>query len=414
MKSNVSMQLSPVHQPPAITLTTLPAYEAEVMQLLDFLATAHLNWPSTGDSLRGKTLSTGDTIACISWQGSYFISGTDILKVILFRFAALGRSIPQMKKFEEGVFSDLRSLKLGRDAVLEEPRSKFLEFLHTHGCVRTQKKQKIFYWQAVDHERLFQEAVNRELRKSRASFFNAGVQSPLKANQRPKVRTSMGSRWMSYPAAQPGLIPNSSGYAKPNYGGMMGASMIDAPSQMMPFPTVQPSVPQFLRQAPSPKSLSHSPVSSDGAAAPLTASSTLSPIRLPTPTGSESSSHGRRTPFDKILNAEPTAVNEWPQDAASDPAAKGLRVNIAHPYFYQQALSPLRSPFFSAMRRNSTSAFLPVQPMTPIRMSLPNIHQVETMHLKTDTSPIRTVDTSLFPSLPTLQSRPQGQSFTPF
>lgn len=67
-----------------------------------------------------------------------------------------------MKKFEEGVFSDLRNLKPGQDACLEEPKvrslsaditsvlhtsqSPFLDLLFKYQCIRTQKKQKVFYW----------------------------------------------------------------------------------------------------------------------------------------------------------------------------------------------------------------------------------------------------------------------------
>jgi transcription factor STE12 len=54
-----------------------------------------------------------------------------------------------MKKFEEGVFSDLRNLKPGTDACLEEPKSPFLDLLFKHHCIRTQKKQKVFYWYVV-------------------------------------------------------------------------------------------------------------------------------------------------------------------------------------------------------------------------------------------------------------------------
>ena len=37
-------------------------------------------------------------------------------------FQAFGRPVRNMKKFEEGVFSDLRNLKPGVDACLEEPK----------------------------------------------------------------------------------------------------------------------------------------------------------------------------------------------------------------------------------------------------------------------------------------------------
>ena len=40
----------------------------------------------------------------------------------MFRFEAFGRPVRNMKKFEEGIFSDLRNLKPGVDACLEEPK----------------------------------------------------------------------------------------------------------------------------------------------------------------------------------------------------------------------------------------------------------------------------------------------------
>jgi transcription factor STE12 len=40
----------------------------------------------------------------------------------VFRFDAFARPVRNMKKFEEGVFSDLRNLKPGNDACLEEPK----------------------------------------------------------------------------------------------------------------------------------------------------------------------------------------------------------------------------------------------------------------------------------------------------
>lgn len=68
------------------------------------------------------------------------------MRALVFRFEAFGRPVTNPKKFEEGVFSDLRNLKPGTDACLEEPKSAFLELLFKQGCIRTQKKQKVFYW----------------------------------------------------------------------------------------------------------------------------------------------------------------------------------------------------------------------------------------------------------------------------
>ncbi|KIJ64341.1 hypothetical protein HYDPIDRAFT_112337 [Hydnomerulius pinastri MD-312] len=72
-----------------------------------------------------------------------------------------------MKKFEEGVFSDLRNLKPGVDASLEEPKSLFLDLLFKYQCIRTQKKQKVFYWFSVPHDRLFLDALERDLKREK-------------------------------------------------------------------------------------------------------------------------------------------------------------------------------------------------------------------------------------------------------
>lgn len=87
------------------------------------------------------------------------------MRALAFRFEAFGRPVKtaMVKKFEEGVFSDLRNLKPGEDAALEKPKvstrvasgvhaadatgqSEFLDLLFKYGCIRTQKKQKVFYW----------------------------------------------------------------------------------------------------------------------------------------------------------------------------------------------------------------------------------------------------------------------------
>ena len=73
------------------------------------------------------------------------------------------------KKFEEGIFSDLRNLKAGNDASLEEPKSAFLDFLYKNNCIRTQKKQKVFYWYSVPHDRLFLDALERDLKREKAN-----------------------------------------------------------------------------------------------------------------------------------------------------------------------------------------------------------------------------------------------------
>lgn len=97
----------------------------------------------------------------------FHISGTDIVRCLAFRFQAFGRPVRNSKKFEEGIFSDLRNLKAGTDATLEEPKSPFLDFLYKNNCIRTQKKQKVFYWYSVPHDRLFLDALERDLKREK-------------------------------------------------------------------------------------------------------------------------------------------------------------------------------------------------------------------------------------------------------
>jgi hypothetical protein len=65
-------------------------------------------------------LPNQEYVTCVLWNGLYHITGTDIVRALVFRFEVFGRPVKNMKKFEEGVFSDLRNLKLGVDASLEE------------------------------------------------------------------------------------------------------------------------------------------------------------------------------------------------------------------------------------------------------------------------------------------------------
>lgn len=118
-----------------------------------------------GEKIRKYQLKNGDYIHCVLWNMHFYITGTDIVKVLVWRFQNAGRQIASLKKFEEGVFSDLRNLKPGIDATLEGPRSEFLEFLYKNGCIRTQKKQKVFFWYSVPHDALFCDALERDLRR---------------------------------------------------------------------------------------------------------------------------------------------------------------------------------------------------------------------------------------------------------
>ncbi|KAF8481390.1 STE like transcription factor-domain-containing protein [Gautieria morchelliformis] len=157
-------------------------YQRDLMAHLDrlkfFLATAPSRWsasdatPSSHQhpALNRFLLPSGEYVTCVLWSGLYHITGTDIVRALVFRFEAFGRPVRNLKKFEEGIFSDLRNLKPGHDACLEEPKSPFLDLLFKFQCIRTQKKQKVFYWFSVPHDRLFLDALERDLKREKAGF----------------------------------------------------------------------------------------------------------------------------------------------------------------------------------------------------------------------------------------------------
>ncbi|KAG8720640.1 homeodomain transcription factor ste12 [Ceratobasidium sp. 394] len=166
---------------------SLTVHEQDMIAQLDklkyFLATAPSRWSSPNSSssdalvqhpqtashpaMNRFLLPSGEFVSCVLWGGLYHITGTDIVRALVFRFDAFARPVRNMKKFEEGVFSDLRNLKPGNDACLEEPKSPFLDLLFKYQCIRTQKKQKVFYWFSVPHDRLFLDALERDLKREK-------------------------------------------------------------------------------------------------------------------------------------------------------------------------------------------------------------------------------------------------------
>jgi len=137
----------------------------------------------SGSQIKTAVLSNGTSVSCVLWEGTHYISGTDIVKALVYRFESSGRVIRNMKKFEEGVFSDLRNLKPGKAASLEEPRSGFLDFLHKNHCIRTQKKQKVFHWLAVPHDKLYLDSLEREVKRENEPESAEGVDAD-KGHQR--------------------------------------------------------------------------------------------------------------------------------------------------------------------------------------------------------------------------------------
>ncbi|CCH62467.1 hypothetical protein TBLA_0H01800 [Henningerozyma blattae CBS 6284] len=147
------------------TINTIKKSLNSIDNLRFFLHTASVNWKKNQLIRRYYLNDDQGFISCIYWKGIYYITGTDLVKCCMYRMQIFGRNIIQKKKFEEGIFSDLRSLKIGVDATLEQPRSEFLNFLFKNTCLKTQKKQKVFYWFAVLHDKLFSDALERDLKR---------------------------------------------------------------------------------------------------------------------------------------------------------------------------------------------------------------------------------------------------------
>ena len=148
-----------------------PALEEieESLKLIDdlkyFLATAPINWQENQIIRRYHLNNERGFVSCVFWNNLYYITGTDIVKCCVYIMEKFGRKVIQRKKFEEGIFSDLRNLKCGVDATLEQPKSPFLQFLFKNSCLKTQKKQKVFFWFSVPHDKLFADALERDLKR---------------------------------------------------------------------------------------------------------------------------------------------------------------------------------------------------------------------------------------------------------
>ncbi|GAN08884.1 transcription factor STE12 [Mucor ambiguus] len=138
----------------------------QIDELKYFLGTATNDW-EPNRQVHSFGLPTGESISCVFWNDLFHVTGTDIVRCLLYRFHLFGRPVTNLKKFEEGIFSDLRNLKPGMDASLEEPKSEFLEMLYKNNCIRTQKKQKVFFWFSVPHDRLFLDALERDLKREK-------------------------------------------------------------------------------------------------------------------------------------------------------------------------------------------------------------------------------------------------------
>jgi transcription factor STE12 len=182
----------------------------QVDNLKYFLISAPVDW-SPDSLIRRFLLPTGEYVSCVLWNNLFHVSGTDIVRCLSFRFQAFGRPVKNPKKFEEGIFSDLRNLKSGTDASLEEPKSPFLDFLYKNNCIRTQKKQKVFYWYSVPHDRLFLDALERDLKREKM-----GQEATTKAVAEPALSFEFDSSQSLFEQLTKAQQASSSSFATAN------------------------------------------------------------------------------------------------------------------------------------------------------------------------------------------------------
>lgn len=156
----------------AVPQKSTPEEVEESLRLIEdlkfFLTTAPANWQENQIIRRYYLNNDEGFVSCVFWNNLYYVTGTDIVRCCVYRMQKFGRQVVERKKFEEGIFSDLRNLKCGTDATLEMPKSEFLGFLYKNMCLKTQKKQKVFFWFSVPHDKLFADALERDLKREAA------------------------------------------------------------------------------------------------------------------------------------------------------------------------------------------------------------------------------------------------------
>jgi transcription factor STE12 len=208
----------------------------QVDNLKYFLISAPVDWQAD-QYIRRFLLPTGEYVSCVLWNNLFHISGTDIVRCLSFRFQAFGRPVKNSKKFEEGIFSDLRNLKSGTDASLEEPKSAFLDFLYKNNCIRTQKKQKVFYWYSVPHDRLFLDALERDLKREKM-----GQEATTVAVSEPALSFQYDSSQSLYEQLTKAQQANSSSFSaqQPSFSQSQSTSPVMRAMDSMPPPNMIP------------------------------------------------------------------------------------------------------------------------------------------------------------------------------
>ncbi|KAE8165005.1 STE like transcription factor-domain-containing protein [Aspergillus tamarii] len=331
----------------------------QVDNLKYFLLSAPVDW-QPDQLIRRFLLPTGDYISCVLWNNLFHISGTDIVRCLAFRFQAFGRPVKNSKKFEEGIFSDLRNLKAGTDATLEEPKSPFLDFLYKNNCIRTQKKQKVFYWYSVPHDRLFLDALERDLKREKM-----GQEATTVAVSEPALSFEFDSSQSLYEQLTKAQQANSSSFtahASTTYG--QSASPVVRTVDAMPPPQMAPQM--------APPTISLLPDESGSPAI-------YNPIPMP------------NTLAQSVVKRE-LDYGSIQYDRNGMPIARVHQRHASMPTFVEYSPAP---SFVSSQYEDYSNRGLSFEPVTPPQHSVP---------LGTEPAYIANEDTGLYTAIPEISS----------
>ncbi|PWY70210.1 STE-domain-containing protein [Aspergillus heteromorphus CBS 117.55] len=366
--------MAPPQKPETFMLSTeaqqsLPHDAQVALQQVDnlkyFLLSAPVDWHAD-QLIRRFLLPTGDYISCVLWNNLFHISGTDIVRCLAFRFQAFGRPVKNSKKFEEGIFSDLRNLKAGTDATLEEPKSPFLDFLYKNNCIRTQKKQKVFYWYSVPHDRLFLDALERDLKREKM-----GQEATTVAVSEPALSFEFDSSQSLYEQLTKAQQANSSSFAahaSTTYG--QPASPVVRTVDAMPPPQMAPQM--------APPAL---PLLQDESGNPAM----YNPIPMPT------------TLAQSVIKRE-AEYGHYQYDRNGMPIARIHQRHASMPTFVEYSPAP---SFVSSQYEDYSNRGLSFEPVTPPQHS---------SHLGAEPAYIANEDTGLYTAIPDITS---GTTFNP-
>lgn len=83
-----------------------------------------------------------------------------------------------------------------------------MDFLYKNNCIRTQKKQKVFYWYSVPHDRLFLDALERDLKREKM-----GQEATTVAVSEPALSFEFDSSQSLYEQLTKAQQANSSSFA---------------------------------------------------------------------------------------------------------------------------------------------------------------------------------------------------------